>query len=150
VADRVQVRETDDDEGRQLLRIIRSGSGSRATYNRYGGVRHLFAALDLAKEKLYGRIRPVKKRTQFLESCRYLRNLYPPEIRTAIVCDNFSPHLTTKKCQWVGTWAAANNVEITCTPTNSSWLNRIEASSPLCATSPPTAPITPTTRRRAA
>jgi hypothetical protein len=30
----------------------------RATYNRYGGVRHLFAALDLAKDKLYGHIKP--------------------------------------------------------------------------------------------
>jgi hypothetical protein len=29
--------------------------------------------------------------------------------------------------QRVGTWAAANNAEIAYTPTNSSWLNRIEA-----------------------
>ncbi|WSC92533.1 transposase [Streptomyces sp. NBC_01754] len=99
----------------------------RATYNRYGGVRHLFAALDLAKDKLYGRIKPVKKRTQFLEFCRYLRTLCPREVRIAIVRDNFSPHLTTKRCQRVGTWAAANNVEIAYTPTSSSWLNRIEA-----------------------
>ncbi|KOY53234.1 MULTISPECIES: IS630 family transposase [unclassified Streptomyces] len=99
----------------------------RATYNRYGGVRHLFAALDLAKDKLYGHIKPVKKRTQFLEFCRYLRSLHPDNVRIAIVCDNFSPHLTTKRCQRVGTWAAANNVEIAYTPTNSSWLNRIEA-----------------------
>ncbi|MFD7336789.1 helix-turn-helix domain-containing protein [Streptomyces violascens] len=63
----------------------------RATYNRYGGVRHLFAALDLTRDKLYGHIKP------------------------------------TKRCQRVGTWAAANNVEIAYTPTNSSWLNRIEA-----------------------
>nr|WSX81778.1 hypothetical protein OH826_18995 [Streptomyces sp. NBC_00899] len=35
--------------------------------------------------------------------------------------------MTTKRCQRVGTWAAANNVEISYTPTNSSWLNRIEA-----------------------
>ncbi|MFD5036109.1 transposase [Streptomyces sp. NPDC058377] len=99
----------------------------RATYNRYSGVRHLFAALDLAKDKLYGHIKPVKRRTQFLEFCRYLRTLYPDKVRIAIVRDNFSPHLTTKKCQRVGTWAAANNVEIAYTPTNSSWLNRIEA-----------------------
>lgn len=99
----------------------------RATYNRYGGVRHLFAALDLEKDKLYGHIKPVKRRTQFLEFCRYLRTFYPDKVRIAIVCDNFSPHLTTKRCQRVGTWAAANNVEIACTPTNSSWLNRIEA-----------------------
>ncbi|WSI21576.1 transposase [[Kitasatospora] papulosa] len=99
----------------------------RAIYNRYGGVRHLFAALDLAKDKLYGHIKPIKRRTQFLEFCRYLRTLYPPEARIAIVCDNFSPHLTTKKCQRVGTWADANNVEIAYTLTSSSWLNRIEA-----------------------
>ncbi|MFD5988564.1 IS630 family transposase [Streptomyces cyaneofuscatus] len=99
----------------------------RVTYNRYGGVRHLFAALDLARDKLYGHIKPIKKRTQFLEFCRYLRSLYPPETRIAIVCDHFSPHLTTKTCQRVGTWAAANNVEIAYTPTNSSWLNRVEA-----------------------
>ncbi|MFF3420664.1 IS630 family transposase [Streptomyces sp. NPDC002698] len=99
----------------------------RATYNRYGGVRHLFAALDLAKDKLYGHNKPVKNRTQFLEFCRHLRTLYPREIRIAIVSDNFSPHLTTKKCQRVGTWAAANNVEIAYTPANNSWLNRIEA-----------------------
>jgi transposase len=99
----------------------------RATYNRYGGVRHLFTALVLAKDKLYGHIKPVKRRTQFLEFCRYLHTLYPDKVRIAIICDNFSPHLTTKKWQRVGTWAAANNVEIAYTPTDSSWLNRIEA-----------------------
>jgi transposase len=51
----------------------------------------------------------------------------PPKIRIAIVLDNFSPHLTTKKDTRVGDWAAANNVEFAYTPTNSSWLNRVEA-----------------------
>lgn len=45
----------------------------------------------------YGHIKPVKRRTQFLEFCRYLRTLYPRQVRIAIVSDNFSPHLTTKK-----------------------------------------------------
>nr|WP_248844002.1 helix-turn-helix domain-containing protein [Streptomyces hirsutus] len=40
----------------------------RATCHRYGGVRHLFAALDLVKDKLYGHIEPVEKRTRFLGS----------------------------------------------------------------------------------
>lgn len=35
--------------------------------------------------------------------------------------------MTTKRCQRVGAWAAANSAEIVHTPTNSSWLNRIEA-----------------------
>lgn len=51
-------------------------------------------------------------RTRFLEFCRrYLRSLYPPTMRIAIVLDNFSPHLTTKKDTRVGARAAANNVE---------------------------------------
>jgi hypothetical protein len=51
----------------------------------------------------------------------------PASTRIAIVCDNFSPHLSTAKDARVGTWATANNVEIAYTPTNSSWLNRVEA-----------------------
>ncbi len=87
----------------------------------------MFAALDLAKDKLYGHVKKTKTRTKFLEFCRYLRTLYSPEVRIAIVVDNFSPHLTTRRDTRVGGWAAANNVGIAYTPTNSSWLNRIEA-----------------------
>jgi transposase len=57
----------------------------------------------------------------------YLRSLYPPETRIAIICDNFSPHLSTAKDPRVGAWAAGNNAEIAYTPENASWLNRIEA-----------------------
>src|SRR3954470_4831421 len=99
----------------------------RATYTRPHGVRHLFAAYDLAGDKLYGHIKKTKNRTKFLEFCRYLRTLYPLAVRLAIVCDNYSPHLTTKRCRRVADWAETNNVEIAYTPTNSSWLNRIEA-----------------------
>lgn len=99
----------------------------RATYTRPHGVRHLFAALDLGRNVMYGHVKKRKKRAQFLQFCRYLRSLYPPRVRIAIVCDNFSPHLTTRVDTSVGDWAEANNVEIAYTPTNSSWLNRIEA-----------------------
>ena len=99
----------------------------RATYSRKDGVRHLLAAYNLNEDRLYGHVKTHKKRTQFLEFCRYLRSLHPPQVRIAIICDNFSPHLSPKKDSRVGDWAAANNVEIAYTPTNSSWLNRIEA-----------------------
>ncbi len=36
-------------------------------------------------------------RTTFLEFCCYLRTLYPPNVRIAIVMDNFSPHLSTSR-----------------------------------------------------
>jgi transposase len=98
----------------------------RATYKRTQGVRHLLAALDMNRDRLYGHIKVNKKRTTFLEFCRYLRSLYPPEVRIAIVMDNFSPHLSTKRDSRVGDWAAASNVELAYVPTNASFLNRIE------------------------
>jgi hypothetical protein len=92
----------------------------RATYTRKAGVRHLLAAYELGEDKLFGHVKPRKTRARFLEFCRYLRTLYPSSVRIAIICDNFSPHLTTAKDPRVGTWALANNVEIAYTPTNSS------------------------------
>jgi hypothetical protein len=53
------------------------------------------SAYELGEDNLYGHIKPRKTRARFLEFCRYLRSLYPPSTRIAIICDNFSPHLTT-------------------------------------------------------
>jgi len=94
-----------------------------------------------------GRLRPVPRqgRTEFLAFCRYLRSLHPAEVRIATVLQNFSPHLSTKTDSLVGDWAAANNVELAYVPFYGSWLNRIETSSPPCATSLSTAPTTTAT-----
>jgi len=70
---------------------------------------------------------PRKNQARFLEFCRYLRTLYPPHARIAIICGNFSPHLSTAADGRVGDWAKENNTEIADTPSNCSWLNRIEA-----------------------
>jgi len=123
-------------EGKQWAPVVRRASkGStssprrrrrRATYKRTQGVRHLLAALDMNRDRLYGHVKTTKNRTKFLEFCRYLRSLYPLEVRIAIVLDNFSPHLSTTKDDRVGRWAAANNVELAYVPTNASFLNRIE------------------------
>jgi hypothetical protein len=52
---------------------------------------------------------------------------WSPGVRIGIVLDNFSPHLSTDDDPRISIWAAANNVELAYTPTNASWLNRIEA-----------------------
>jgi hypothetical protein len=57
----------------------------RATYHRTEGVRHLFAACELGEDKLSGHVKPRKTRGRFLEFCRYLRTLYPPSVRIAVV-----------------------------------------------------------------
>src|SRR2546422_9812019 len=64
----------------------------RATYKRPHGVRHLISAYDVGADRLFGHIKKHKGRVQFLEFCRYIRTLYPPEIRLHFVLDNFSPH----------------------------------------------------------
>ena len=99
----------------------------RATFTRPHGVRHLMAGYDLSTDRLYGHVTTRKGRTEFLAFCRYLRSLHPPEVRIAIVLDNFVPHRSTKTDTRVGDWAAANNVELAYVPFYASWLNRIEA-----------------------
>ena len=59
----------------------------RATYTRPHGVRHLLAGYDLSTDRLYGHV-------------KVLRSLHPPEVRIAIVLDNFSPHLSRAPRGW--------------------------------------------------
>ena len=56
------------------------------------GVRHLISGYDVGRDRLYGHIKKRKSRAEFLEFCRYIRSLYPAEIRLHFVLDNFSPH----------------------------------------------------------
>jgi hypothetical protein len=93
----------------------------RATYNRYGGVRHLFAAYDLPKTSSTTTSSPPRTARSAWSSAATCAASGPPRVRIATMLDNFSPHLTTKKCRHVADWAAANNVEVAYTPTNSSW-----------------------------
>ena len=95
----------------------------RATYTRTAGVRHLFAAYELGEDKLYGHIKPRKTRARFLEFCRYLRSLYPPATRIAVVCDNLATH----KAPVVQAWLARHpRFRLHFTPTGSSWINQVE------------------------
>ena len=90
----------------------------RATYTRTGGVRHMFAALDLASGEMFYRFRDRKRWPQFLDFCKQLRRRFPGG-RLYLVCDNYGPHGKAE----VVTWCVANNIELVFTPTNGSWLN---------------------------
>jgi transposase len=121
----------------------------RATYTRPHGVRHLISALDVESDQLYAHVKKRKTRSDFLAFCRYVRSLYPRDVRLGFVLDNFSAHTGPP----VRAWAAANNVELAHTPYYASWLNRVEppspgatptATTPNSATSPDAAPPPPT------
>jgi len=100
----------------------RSPRRLRATYNRYDGVMHMLAALDLATGKIYYRIRPRKRAREFLGLLKALRARRPGE-KLYVVLDNFSPH----RAPTVRAWAAANTAELVFLPTYGSWLNWIES-----------------------
>lgn len=92
----------------------------RATYHRYGGVRHMFGALDLNTGQMLYRFRDRKRWQEFGDFLRQLRRRFAGKLY--VVCDNFSPHKKTD----VTRWCAANDVELVFTPSNASWLNWIE------------------------
>jgi transposase len=94
----------------------------RATYSRKQGVRHMFAALDLATGQMFYRIRDRKRWPQFLDFLKQIRTRFPVG-KLYVICDNYGPHGKAE----VTDWSAANGIELVFTPTNASWLNWIES-----------------------
>jgi transposase len=94
----------------------------RATYNRRGGVRHWLAAYDLETGKLLGQFYARKTWIQFVAFLQWLRRRYPAWETLHVVLDNYGAHLKAE----VVAWARAHRVKFYYTPSNASWLNRIE------------------------
>jgi transposase len=95
----------------------------RATYNRKGGIRHFLAFYDLETDRLYGRFTNHKKAKDILSFLRWVRSRYPRSQKLHVVMDNYGSHITAE----VLAWAKDHNVRFYLTPTNGSWLNRIES-----------------------
>ncbi len=94
----------------------------RATYHRHGGVRHMFGFYDLETDRLWGVFAAHKTWRDFLSFLKWVRRRYSPSETLHIVLDNYKPHLKTEVLRW----AAEHGVRFYFTPTNASWLNRIE------------------------
>lgn len=94
----------------------------RATYKRASGVRHFLGVYDFETNRLFGQFTPHKTWVEFLAFLKWLRRRYPAHQVLHVVLDNYGPHLKTE----VRAWAATHNVRFYLTPTQASWLNRIE------------------------
>jgi transposase len=94
----------------------------RATYQRRAGVRHFLAVYDLETDRLYGQFTRRKTWVEFLAFLKWVRRRYPRHQVLHVVLDNYGPHLKTE----VREWAAAHDIRFYWTPTQASWLNRIE------------------------
>ena len=94
----------------------------RATYRRTGGIRHFLAFYDMETDRLYGRFTRRKTWVEFLAFLKWVRRRYPRQQVLHIVMDNYGSHLKAE----VREWAAAHGIRFYLTPTQASWLNRIE------------------------
>lgn len=94
----------------------------RATYQRTGGVRHFFGVYDLDRDTLRGRFEKKKNRKTFLSFLKWLRRYDRDAGTLHIVLDNVGYHKTPE----VLAYAAAHDIRFYWTPTDASWLNRIE------------------------
>ena len=94
----------------------------RATYNRHGGVRHMFGVYDLERDTLVGTFSSKKNGTTFLAFLKWLRQRYRRNETLHIILDNATYH----RMDEVLTYAATHKIKFYWTPTNASWLNRIE------------------------
>jgi transposase len=95
----------------------------RANYERPKAMRHFLAFYDLETGRLYGRFTKSKTATQWLAFLKWVRSRYPSQQRLHIVTDNYPTHVGAA----IASWAMAHNVQFYFTPTNASWLNRIES-----------------------
>jgi transposase len=94
-----------------------------ANYERSKDVRHFLAYYDLETDRLYGRFTRRKTGKVFLSFLRWVRSRYPRTQTLHLVMDNYGTHVMAT----IQAWAQNHNVRIYLTPTNGSWLNRIES-----------------------
>jgi transposase len=95
----------------------------RATYNRKHGIRYIFGALDVHRDRLYARMRPRRAGSDVLGYMRTIRLVYPARQKIYWIQDNLSANWTPD----IRAFAAANRIELVPTPTYASYLNRIES-----------------------
>lgn len=94
----------------------------RATYSRKGGVRYMFGAYDMERDTLVGIFAARKNWVSFLAFLKWLRRRYSRNEVLHMVLDNAGYHLKAE----VLSYAAKHKIKFYWTPTNASWLNRIE------------------------
>jgi transposase len=109
---------------RHGMHYARSGHVDRlrATYSRTGGVRHMYGLYDLERDTLVGRFVKNKNWGSFLGFLKWVRSQYRHGEVLHIVLDNAGYHVKAE----VLVWAAEHRIKFYWTPTEASWLNRIE------------------------
>ena len=92
----------------------------KSTYKRHGTL-NLFAALEIATGKVFGKVTKEKKRPDFISFMDEILAELPKEREIHVILDNYCTHKKNEE------WLQKNsNVFFHFTPTSASWLNQIE------------------------
>ena len=83
----------------------------------------MFGAYDMERDTLVGIFAAKKNWVSFLAFLKYLRRRYPRNEVLHVVLDNAGYHLKAEVLRY----AAQHQIKFYWTPTNASWLNRIES-----------------------
>jgi len=94
--------------------------GYKSTYKRHGTL-NLFAALNIAKGSVKGKVTQYKRRVEFLAFMDELLLDYPADKEIHVILDNYCIH--KKNTAWL---EEHPNVYFHFTPTSASWLNMVE------------------------
>ncbi|MBU2513790.1 IS630 family transposase [bacterium] len=92
----------------------------KSTYKRHGTL-NLFAALEIASGKIFGKVTKEKKRPDFILFIEEIITDLPGEKEIHVILDNYCTH--KKNEEWL---QKHPNVFFHYTPTSASWLNQIE------------------------
>ena len=84
----------------------------RATYNRKHGIRYVFGALDVHRDRLYARMRPRRAGRDVLGFMRTMRLAYPARQRIYWIQDNLSANWIPD----IRAFAATNKIELVPNP----------------------------------
>lgn len=91
-------------------------------YKRHGTT-SLFAALDVATDKVIGQLKRRHRSAEFLQFLKAIDAVVPTDQDIHLIMDNYGTHKTDK----VRTWFAAHpRYHAHFTPTSASWLNLVE------------------------
>lgn len=85
-------------------------------------MRPFLAVYDLETDRLYGRFTRRKTWVELLSFLKWVRRRHPRQQGLHIVVDNYGSPIK----QEVREWAAAPNIRCYLSPTQGSWLKRIE------------------------
>ena len=108
----------------QPILPLRPGQVERRTHDYFRhGTTSLFAALDIATGKVFGRCQSRHRHQEFLRFLQQIEDTVPAELEIHLVLDNYGTHKAPKVARW---FKRRPHYHLHFTPTSGSWLNQIE------------------------